>query len=114
MSERLKNVARESGKAFDALLLLYFQERFLYRLSISDYKDRFILKGGLFLFSQTGFKSRPTKDVDFLAKQFPNDLEMLRNSFIGICSIKVSSDGVVYRLRRKTPSFRYGNISRLY
>jgi hypothetical protein len=36
VSERLKNIAKESEKAFDTLLLLYFQERFLYRLSISD------------------------------------------------------------------------------
>lgn len=102
ISERLKNVARESGKAFDSLLLLYFQERFLYRLSISDFKDKFILKGGLFLFSQTGFKSRPTKDIDFLARQLPNDLEKLRSSFIGICSIEVPSDGVVYLLEEMT------------
>jgi len=96
VSERLKNVARESGKAFDTLLLLYFQERFLYRLSISDYQNNFVLKGGLFLFSQTGFKSRPTKDMDFLARQIPNDLEKLRNAFLGICSIEVPNDGVVY------------------
>ncbi|MFD2881613.1 nucleotidyl transferase AbiEii/AbiGii toxin family protein [Paenibacillus rhizoplanae] len=34
-------------------------------MSISDYRDKFILKGGLFLFSQTQLKARPTKDVDF-------------------------------------------------
>ena len=102
ISERLKNVARESGKAFDSLLLLYFQERFLYRLSISDYKDNFVLKGGLFLFSQTGFTSRPTKDVDFLAKQIANDLERLTASFIVICSIDEPSDGVVFLVDEMT------------
>ncbi|RKN77102.1 nucleotidyl transferase AbiEii/AbiGii toxin family protein [Paenibacillus ginsengarvi] len=102
VSERLKNVARQSGKAFDSLLLLYFQERFLYRLSISDFKDKFVLKGGLFLFSQTGFKSRPTKDADFLAKQIANDLEKLQSSFTSICSIEVPSDGVVYLVDEMT------------
>lgn len=102
VSERLKNIARESGKAFDSLILLYFQERFLYRLSISDFKDNFVLKGGLFLFSQTGFKSRPTKDVDFLAKQIANDIEKLHSSFIGICSIDVPSDGVVFLVEEMT------------
>jgi len=47
--ERLKNIAKQSGKTFDLILLLYFQERLLYRLSISDYRDKFVLKGGLFL-----------------------------------------------------------------
>lgn len=42
VAERLKNIAKTSGKAFDTLLLLYLQERFLYRLSVSDYKDKYI------------------------------------------------------------------------
>lgn len=102
VSERLKNIAQKSGRAFDTLLLLYFQERFLYRLSISDYKDKFILKGGLFLFSQTQFKARPTKDVDFLARQIANELEILRESFVTICSIDVPSDGIMFQLDEMT------------
>jgi len=102
VSERLKNIAKSSGKAFDTVLLLYFQERFLYRLSISDYRDKFILKGGLFLFSQTQFKARPTKDVDFLARQIANDLGILRELFITICSIDVPADGIVFQLDEMT------------
>jgi len=98
VAERLKNIARQSGKAFDALILLYFQERFLHRLSISGFHDRFVLKGGLFLYSQSGFKSRPTKDIDFLAKQIANDLERLRDSFVSVCSIEVPEDGVVFQV----------------
>lgn len=102
VAERLKNIAKTSGKAFDTLLLLYFQERFLYRLSISDYRDKFILKGGLFLFSQTQLKARPTKDVDFLARQIANELEILRDSFVTICSIDVPLDGVEFQLDNMT------------
>ncbi|WP_151736781.1 nucleotidyl transferase AbiEii/AbiGii toxin family protein ['Paenibacillus yunnanensis' Narsing Rao et al. 2020] len=102
VAERLKNIAKTSGKAFDTLLLLYLQERFLYRLSVSDYKDKFILKGGLFLFSQTQFKARPTKDVDFLARQIANELETLRDSFVMICSIDVPADGVEFQLDKMT------------
>lgn len=64
---KLKNIAKKYKKSFNLILQLYMQERFLYRLSISDYKDNFVLKGGLFLFSMTGFKGRPTRDIDFLA-----------------------------------------------
>lgn len=102
VSERLKNVAKKSGKSLDTLLLLYFQERFLYRLSISNYRDKFILKGGLFLFSQTQFKARPTKDVDFLARQIANELDILRESFVTICSIDVPSDGIMFQLDEMT------------
>lgn len=41
---RLKNIARQEGQSFDLILLLYFQERFLYRLSVSAYADKFVLK----------------------------------------------------------------------
>jgi len=64
---RLKNIAKEYKKTFNLILQLYMQERFLYRLSVSEYKDNFVLKGGLFLFSMTGFTGRPTRDIDFLA-----------------------------------------------
>lgn len=42
---RLANVAKAEALNFDSVLLLFMQERLLYRLSISDYKDRFVLKG---------------------------------------------------------------------
>ncbi len=42
-------MARQSGKPFQSLLIQYGLERFLYRLSQSSFKERFILKGGLLL-----------------------------------------------------------------
>ncbi|EPR30221.1 Abortive infection protein AbiEii [Geobacillus sp. WSUCF1] len=65
VGERLKNLAKQSGKTFDFILLLYFQERLLYRLSISHYRDKFVLKGGLFLFSLTQFQSSQPKILTF-------------------------------------------------
>lgn len=94
--ERLKNIAKQSGKTFDLILLLYFQERLLYRLSISNYRDKFVLKGGLFLFSLTQFKSRPTKDIDFLAKQISNDIQYIKAAFESICALPVEEDGVEF------------------
>jgi len=46
---RLKNIADKEHKQFDFILMRYFIERLLYRLSISRYSDMFILKGGLLL-----------------------------------------------------------------
>lgn len=99
---RLKNVAKQSGKAFDLILLLYFQERLLRRLSISDYRDKFVLKGGLFLFSLTQFKARPTKDIDFLAKQISNDIQNIKTAFETICAISIEEDGVKYDMQGLT------------
>lgn len=71
---RLTNIAKETKRDFDAILLQYFQERFLYRLSISPYRPAFILKGALlFLVYEMPFL-RPTKDVDFLVRSRSKDM----------------------------------------
>ena len=92
---RLKNIAKEYKKTFNLILQLYMQERFLYRLSVSEYKDNFVLKGGLFLFSMTGFIGRPTRDIDFLAYQISNDMESIKEIFKNICKIEYN-DSVVF------------------
>ncbi|WMJ16508.1 nucleotidyl transferase AbiEii/AbiGii toxin family protein [Geobacillus proteiniphilus] len=99
VGERLKNLAKQSGKTFDFILLLYFQERLLYRLSISHYRDQFVLKGGLFLFSLTQFQSRPTKDIDFLARQISNDIQYIKAAFESICALPVEEDGVEFDVK---------------
>ena len=62
----LLNIARQTGKPFEELLVLYGLERFLFRLSQSVHKDNFILKGGLLLIGMGVPQVRPTKDIDFL------------------------------------------------
>jgi predicted nucleotidyltransferase component of viral defense system len=63
---RLLNRARERGQVFDLLLTRYALERLLYRLSISEYKNRFVLKGALLLSTWFDDPHRPTRDVDLL------------------------------------------------
>ncbi len=92
---RLLNIAKSERRAFNTISLLYMQERLLYRLSISEYKERFILKGGLLLFSINEFKGRPTRDIDFLAEDISNDLKNIEDAFKSICSIECE-DGITY------------------
>jgi len=92
---KLTNIARAEGIDFDALLLRYFQERFLYRLAISKFSDHFVLKGGLLLICLKMPKSRPTKDIDFLAEQVKNDPDELESIFRSIAQI-YCDDGVKF------------------
>jgi len=55
---RLYNLAKKEKLNFDFVLLLFMQERLLYRLSISKYNRKFILKGGLLILSATNFKTK--------------------------------------------------------
>ena len=63
--DRLLKLSKDSGIDFNRILLLYTQERFLFRLTHSKYKDNFILKGGIFLYGVYQQKARPTKDMIF-------------------------------------------------
>lgn len=92
---RIKQVAVKENKPFDYLLMHYFIERLLYRISISNHADNFILKGGLFLYTILGNDARATKDVDLLARQINNTLEDLQKIFIDICSIQCD-DAVIF------------------
>lgn len=95
ISAKLKNIAKDEKRTYNVILLLYMQERLLYRLSISKYKEKFILKGGLLIFSLNEFKGRPTRDIDFLAEEISNDLENIKNTFREICEI-ACDDGIEY------------------
>jgi predicted nucleotidyltransferase component of viral defense system len=92
---KLTNIARIEGIEFDALLLRYFQERFLYRLTISEFSDHFVLKGGLLLVCFKIPGTRPTKDIDFLAEQLNNDQTELENIFRKI-AVLYFDDGVKF------------------
>ena len=65
----------EPGTEYMQVLLRYIQERMLYRLSMSQYRDNFCLKGSALLFAYEKFKARPTKDIDFLGDKISRDKE---------------------------------------
>lgn len=95
VKSRLKNISVKMNRDYNFILQLYFQERFLYRISISDFKDNFILKGGLFIFISKRESFRPTRDIDFLGKNISNDSEEIKQVFKAISSIEVD-DGVLF------------------
>lgn len=89
VKERLKNKAVATGKTMQELLTVYGLERTMYRLSISDYTERFTLKGGIFLYALfEGEFARATRDIDLLAKGISNDAEKIRAVFADIFSMK--------------------------
>ena len=96
VKERLLNISRDEQYSSQLLLSRYFQERLLYRLSVSEYKDRFILKGGALLYAHDGFQARPTLDIDFMARHISNDAENIKGIFSEICQIACAEDGVSF------------------
>ncbi|MFK0571951.1 nucleotidyl transferase AbiEii/AbiGii toxin family protein [Endozoicomonas sp.] len=63
---RLLNHARKTKQDFSLVLTRFCLERLLYRISISDHADNFLLKGALLFDLWFDIPHRPTRDVDFL------------------------------------------------
>ena len=89
---RLKNQSKEEGIPFQMVLQLFAQEEFLRKLSLSQYADNLILKGGMFIYTLTEFDSRPTRDIDFLIKNLHGSLENIEQTMRDICNTSTGND----------------------
>ncbi len=98
VQDRLKNIARSEQKNLQLLLIRYFQERILYRLSCSSYKEHFCLKGGALLYALEMEKSRPTMDLDLLGLGLSRREADFHSIFRGILKMMYEEDGVTFDL----------------
>ena len=91
---KLLSLSREKGEDYQRVLGRFAIERFLYRLGISTYRDRFVLKGATLFTLWTGETHRPTKDLDLLGwgSSAIADVEQV---FRDICEI-AEDDGIVF------------------
>ncbi len=96
LKAKLLNLCDHDNKRYQQLIVHYMQERFLYRLSKSDYSEHFILKGGALLYAYTEFLPRPTIDVDFMGVQINNDKQSIIVAFNEIANTKVEDDGIIF------------------
>lgn len=92
---RLATHAKKIGVDPNLVLARYGAERFLYRLSRSQYADQFILKGALLLLVWLGETLRPTRDVDLLGFGDLSD-DALVSVFREVCSAAVEPDGMTF------------------
>ncbi len=92
---RLLELARQRGEDFQLILTHYGLERLLYRLSQSEYCDRFILKGAMLFTLWSNQTHRPTRDVDFLGFG-DSDEATLKETFRNLCNVPVEDDGLVF------------------
>jgi len=93
---RLKARARSGTNEFTAILGRYGLERLLYRLSKSEWRNRFVLKGASLFAVWSRVPHRSTRDVDLLGLMLP-DAEKLAAVFRKVCEQEVEPDGLVFR-----------------
>ncbi len=90
--QRLLNKARETNQPFNALLQHYAIERFLYRISKSEYSEKLLLKGALLLRVWDVPIVRPTMDIDMLG-QFESTEDTVKEVIKDCMNEKVEDDG---------------------
>ena len=98
LKDLIRNLSRK--KSADAQLLMrnYMMERFLDRISLSEYRDKFILKGGMLVAAMVGLDARSTMDLDATVKGTNVNVEDIENLISAIVSVPID-DGVKFQLK---------------
>ena len=98
----VRNLAKKKGIHAQEVLQIFMFERIIERLSVSPYKNRFILKGGLLISAILGVAERTTMDMDTTVKGLPMDEQSIRKAISEILAQPVD-DGIEFRLLDLTP-----------
>ena len=96
---KIKNKAGGSSDKSQIMLRIYLMERLLERVSLSRYRDNFVLKGGLLVSSLVGVDMRSTMDIDTTVKSLPLNKSAMQKILEEIMAIGLE-DGVLFRITK--------------
>ena len=96
---KIKNKAGGDSDKSQIMLRIYLMERLLERVSLSQYRDNFVLKGGLLVSSMVGVDMRSTMDVDTTVKSLPLNKRSAQKILEEIIAVKLE-DGVAFRITK--------------
>ena len=88
----IKKKAAEKNISAQLVMQNYMLERLLERISLSTYKNNFILKGGFLISVIVGLDTRTTMDLDTTIKGFTLTHESIRKVFNEICAVEIEDD----------------------
>ena len=97
LKDKVKNISGGNSEVAQALIRNYFMERFLERVSLSEYRNNFILKGGMLVASIVGVDMRATMDIDTTVKALSLKEQDARAIIEKICAVHVE-DGVTFKI----------------
>lgn len=97
LKAKANNISKEMNIAQNVVYNRFFYDAFLSRLAVSTYKNKLILKGGLYLSSILGIDTRSTMDIDFYLKKVSMDKELIMRLIEEVSSINIE-DGIVFEV----------------
>ena len=102
LKAKIRNIAKQKNIPAQVILQNYMFERLLVRLSASEYKEKFVLKGGMLVAAIVGLDNRATMDMDTTLKNLPLSPEAIRSALEDVCGIAFD-DGVVFEIGTISP-----------
>ena len=99
LKDLIRNMSKKKSADAQILMRNYMMERFLERISLSEYKNQFILKGGMLVAAMVGLDARATMDLDATIKGTNVSVEDVEMIISQIISIPLN-DGVSFRIKR--------------
>lgn len=92
LKAKIRNIAKNKNIPAQVILQNYMFERLLVRLSKTEYKDKFVLKGGMLVAAIVGLDNRATMDLDTTLKNLPLTTEAIEKALNEICAVKCDDD----------------------
>ena len=99
LKDLIRNLSKKKSADAQILMRNYMMERFLERISLSEYKEKFILKGGMLVAAMVGLDARATMDLDATIKGANVSLTDVETIISNIIAIPID-DGVSFRIKR--------------
>lgn len=97
----VRNMSKGNSMQAQIIIRNYMMERFLERLSLSQHRENFVLKGGALIAAMVGLENRSTLDIDTTIKGFPLTIDDVNDIVAEIVSVRVE-DGVTFQIIRTT------------
>lgn len=98
LKDLIRNLSKRKSADAQILMRNYMMERFLERISCSEYRDKFILKGGMLVAAIVGLDARSTMDLDATVKGANVNVEDVENLITAIITVPID-DGVNFQLK---------------
>ena len=102
LKARIRNIAKQKNIPAQVILQNYMFERLLVRMARSEYREKFVLKGGMLVSAIVGLDNRATMDLDTTLKNLPMNPETIQSALEQIIAVPCDDD-VTFTIGSITP-----------
>jgi predicted nucleotidyltransferase component of viral defense system len=99
LKDKVKNLSGSDSTKAQTLIRNFIMERFLERISLSSYRNNFVLKGGMLVAAVMGLDMRATMDIDTTVRSLTLTTENAKKMIEDIIAVEVP-DGVEFRITK--------------